>query len=422
MNKSVPPPPAPASLKDASSGSSVPLPPPPQLPIKYSAASTGGQWLTVARSEDASAIDTGGTAEQESRRRVKQALSAVLGSEQLVVLVGLGPSAGVGGPRMSDLWRKVRDKDLAKFKSIQQKVGDATPDTDSGDIEALLSKCQLLASIPVKKDSEVSSFISDAEAIIGTACRDFLELASLSDHEHLLRIIARRPHGKPRARIFTTNYDLCIERAASNAGVLIVDGFGRESPPAFDGLNFDIDFVRRRIESKGPEFIDGVIHLAKLHGSVDWAAEGNRIVRREKPEDPVLIYPRSDKFELSYRQPFLELISQFQTALRQPNIGLLVLGFGFADDHLSEMILSAVKRNLSMRVVAATFGCESHCADISHGMYRPKLHLLHRLLGQGDSRITLIDSTFSDLVRILPDLGTETEEAKLRAVLKRLLA
>ncbi|WP_215219296.1 SIR2 family protein [Novilysobacter luteus] len=322
---------------------------------------------------------------------------------------------------MSDLWRKVRDKDQASFEAIQAKVGDTTPLGETGDIEALLSKCQLLAHLPVGVDPSVATFISEAEKIIADACRDFVATADLSDHEHLVRVLARRPQGKPRTRIFTTNYDLCIERAAGNSGAHIVDGFGRESTPVFDGINFDIDFVRRRIESKSPEYLDGVVHLAKLHGSVDWATEDNRIVRREKPAAPVLIYPRSDKFELSYRQPFLEMMSQLQSALRQPNIGLLVLGFGFADAHLSEMILSAIKRNLSMKVVVATLHCEQHCNDANNWAYRPKIHLMQKLLSQGDSRIALVDATFPDLVRLVPDLGTETEEDKLRAMLRKLI-
>ncbi len=398
---------------------SVPLPPIP--PVKYAAATTGGKWAVVARSDDADATDIAAKAQQESRRRVKQALGALLGSEQLVVLVGLGPSASVGGPKMSDLWRKVQEKDPAKFLAIQARVGDATPVAETGDIEALLSKCQLLAHLPVGADASVATFISDAERIIAEACREFVATADLSDHEHLIRILARRSPNKPRTRIFTTNYDLCIERAAGSSGAYIVDGFGRESTPVFDGMNFDIDFVRRRIESKSPEFIDGVVHLAKLHGSVDWAAEDSRIVRREKPAAPVLIYPRSDKFELSYRQPFLEMMSQLQSALRQPSIGLLVLGFGFADAHLSEMILSAVKRNLSMRVVVATLQCEQHCDEANKWAYRPKIHLLQKLLSQGDSRIALVDSTFPDLVRLVPDLGTETEEDRLRAMLRKFI-
>lgn len=411
-----------ATIAVATVPSLPPLPPLPPTPsIRISETSSGGKWANVARIDDADPADPPGRAQQEHRRRIRQALGAVLSSEQLVALIGLGPSAAVGGPKMSDLWKKVRDKDATNFAKIQTKVGDTTPPTSTGDIEALLSKCQALANAPVSADAEVKTFINDAEKVVADACRDFVDSADLSSHEHLLRVLARRPQSKPRTRIFTTNYDLCVERAATNSGAIIVDGFGRESVPVFDGTNFDIDFVRRRIESKGPEFIDGVVHLAKLHGSVDWAIERNQIVRKNQPTAPVIIYPRSDKFELTYRQPFLEMMSQFQSVLRQPSLGLLVIGFGFADAHLSEMILSAVKRNLSLRVVVATLQCEQHCDPANKWLYRPKIHLLQQLIEQGDSRITLLDSSFSDFVRLVPDIGTETEEDRLRSVLRKLI-
>lgn len=407
---------SPASTKPAAASQAA-----PPSPIRACIAGEGGAWTDVAREDEAEGLDPNGRARQETRRRIKQSLSAVLGSDQLVVLLGLGPSAAVGGPKMSDLWRKVRDSDVAKFVAIQAKVGDTTPNTDTGDIEALLSKCQILANIPVGADPSVAEFVSDAEKVVAKECRDFVTSADLANHEHLLRIVARRPQGKPRTRVFTTNYDLCIEQAAASSGAFIVDGFGRESPPVFDGTNFDIDFVRRRIESKGPEFIDGVVHLAKLHGSVDWELDQSKIIRRSQPTAPVIIYPRSDKFELTYRQPFLEMMSQLQSTLRQSSLGLLVIGFGFADAHLSEMILSAVKRNLSMRVVVATLQCEQHCNPANSWAYRPKIELLQKLISQGDSRIALLDSSFHDFVRLVPDLGTETEEDKLRHVLRKLI-
>lgn len=408
-----------SAVAAATSAPTKPRVPPP--PLRVVLAATGGVWSDVARVEKAETGDSTEKAEQENRRRVKQSLAAVLGSEHLVTLMGLGPSAAAGGPKMSDLWRKVRDSDPAGFAQIQTKVGDTTATEDTGDIEALLSKCQALANVPVGADGSVAKFVSNAEKIIAVACRDFVSGADLTDHEHFLRILSRRSQAKPRTRLFTTNYDLCIERAAAESGAIVVDGFGRESQPVFDGTNFDLDFVRRRIESKGPEFVEGVVHLAKLHGSVDWELEGNRIIKRANPLAPVIIYPRSDKFELSYRQPFLEMMSQLQSTLRQPNLGLLVVGFGFADAHLSEMILSAVKRNLSLRVVVATLQCKQHCDPTEPWMYRPKIELLQQLVARGDSRITLLDASFHDLVRLMPDMGTETEEDKLRHVLRKLI-
>lgn len=377
------------------------------------AAWSAGEWQPIELSESAD----GDKPAQERKRKVAQTLGSVMAADQVVALFGLGPSAGVGGPRMSDLWTAVRADKPDLFKEMQLHVGDTTADEDTGDIEELLSKCQLIANAPVAPHTSAKTFINGAELVIAKSCREFVDAAGLDDHAHVLRLLARRSPERSRARVFTTNYDLCIERAAAQNGVMLIDGFGRETPPVFDGTNYDVDFVRRRSEARSPEYLDGVLHFVKLHGSVDWAEERGQIVRRENSAAPVIIYPRRDKFELSYRQPFLESISQLQTSLRQPNLGLLIAGFGFSDAHLSEMLFAAVRKNLGLRIVVATLGCENHC-DSLEVTCRPKMESLMRLAEHGDSRITLLDCDFATLARLMPDVGTETDEDRLKALVR----
>ncbi|WP_368564134.1 SIR2 family protein [Pseudoxanthomonas sp. UTMC 1351] len=387
----------------------------PPIP-KVFASWTSGQWLPLAATDD---TDEEKRAE-DRKRKVAQSLGQALSADQSLTLFGLGPSAGIGGPKMSDLWRAVKDATGTVFTEMQAKVNDTTKPETTGDIEKFLSHCQHLARAPVDPDSDAQAFINTAEKVIARACSEFVNTEALGDHAHVLRLIARRSPDKGRPRIFTTNYDLCIEQAASRSGILLIDGFGRETPPAFDGGNYDVDFVRRRAEVRSPEYVGGVAHLIKLHGSVDWELENGQILRREKPESPVIIYPRSDKFELTYTQPFLEAISQLQTSLRHPNLGLIVAGFSFSDSHLSEMLFTAVRRNLGLHMVVATWGCEKHC-DALHLSYREKVDDLRKLAERGDSRITLIDCDFATLARLMPDAGTETEEDRLRRTLRELL-
>src|SRR5690606_2578481 len=101
------------------------------------------------------------------------------------------------------------------------------------------------------------------------------------------------------------------------------------------------------------DFIPNVFHLYKLHGSVDWTknTKSGEIEKNPVSESPLLIYPRNTKYELSFEQPYLEMMSAFHTALRQPDTGLLILGFGFNDNHLAEPILSAINSNLHLKVV-----------------------------------------------------------------------
>jgi hypothetical protein len=90
----------------------------------------------------------------------------------------------------------------------------------------------------------------------------------------LLAFASRTPT-RDRLHIFTTNYDLCFERAAGDLGLVALDGFSFSQPRRFDPGFFDYDIVRRSTASTdGPNYVPGVFQYFKLHGSVDWALNG----------------------------------------------------------------------------------------------------------------------------------------------------
>jgi hypothetical protein len=73
----------------------------------------------------------------------------------------------------------------------------------------------------------------------------------------------------------------------------------------------------------------------------------------------LIIYPRLSKFESSYEQPFLEMMSRFQASLRQSNTGVLVIGFGFNDAHVAQPLLSALESNVNLKMVVVDPGLEA---------------------------------------------------------------
>src|SRR5205085_1187137 len=75
------------------------------------------------------------------------------------------------------------------------------------------------------------------------------------------------------------------------------------------------------------------------------------VIPSPTPDSVCLVYPARGKYQQSYVQPHLELVSQYFAALREPNTCLIVIGFGFNDDHLSEPILAAVRTNPHLRLI-----------------------------------------------------------------------
>ena len=342
--------------------------------------------------------------------RLQRSLTDILQSQNLVVLCGLGTSLCVKAPdgdplfpTMAILWEEAAA--MPEFNGIPEKVNYPA---GSKDIELLLSYCQL--SEILKPDAGVRQFIEKTESLIVQRCRFVTPALQLPHHQSFLLKAARRSTRLPRMKLFTTNYDLCFDAAASRARFVVVDGFSHTQPQEFDGSHFDYDFVRRAPDRETPDYVPNVFHLYKMHGSVDWVLlEKEAQIRREpSPAKPHLIYPRHTKYQSSYDQPFLEMMSRLQIALRQPNTGLLIIGFGFNDFHITQPLMAAVDSNVSLKCMIVSPSLETRAAD-----HEP-LAKLASLIKQGDLRISLLACNFEEFVPIVPDLVAKTEDEEHR--------
>ena len=194
------------------------------------------------------------------------------------------------------------------------------------------------------------------EKKIAEAC--MLELQNEAPHKTFLNKITARKPSDSRIQLFTTNYDTLFEQAANSAGFVVIDGFSFQQPREFSGRYFDYDIVNReRTRLKQEDsFISKVFHLYKLHGSLNWTKNASgKIIQSSNTEKPMIIYPASEKYESSYEQPYFEMMSRFQQALRKDNVLLIVIGFGFQDKHIQNVIHEAVEQNLSFQLVVVNY-------------------------------------------------------------------
>lgn len=329
----------------------------------------------------------------------------VLTSRHLLVLSGLGTSRCITvedgnplAPTMADLWMAVKAANAASFTEVLASIG---WDTSSENVELLLSRCAMEKEL--RPSDQLDKFIVAGEKAIAKACNFITPETDLGLHELFLRKIARRSTKLPRAQIFTTNYDLAFETAAARIGFAVIDGFSAAAPSQFDPVVFDRDLASRDLSDPGKpiDWVPNVLQLHKLHGSIDWL-DANGAVQRSIPGDrPVIIYPRSNKFEASYQPPFLELMSRYQAGLRREGTGLIVAGSGFEDRHLAEPFLAAVRGNIGINIVVASRSLEKKKDRVTA--------FLKKLIASGDRRIALIAASFEQLVPALPDLVAPTE-------------
>ncbi len=126
-----------------------------------------------------------------------------------------------------------------------------------------------------------------------------------------LHRMSRRRVRDSRLKMFTTNYDLCFEKAAGNLGLVAIDGFSFAEPRQFDPRFFSYDIVRRpSFSDEAATPVPGVFQLYKLHGSVNWERDdgGIEVVAKPDSKKACLIYPARGKYQQSYIQPHLELV------------------------------------------------------------------------------------------------------------------
>ncbi|MCK9509629.1 MAG: SIR2 family protein [Pigmentiphaga sp.] len=359
---------------------------------------------------------------QSNLNALSDMFTVALQMPNLGFFAGSGTSLGkVGGPSMGQLWKQAMCTDeqgtLSNIATeITEKVRYA--ERENPNIEHFLSQCD--AYLAFNNDQEVSAFVNTVKELILRACSDFIDDPSsdLSAHRDLLQKLARRRVRDPRLKVFTTNYDMCFETAASDLGMITIDGFSYTRKRRFDGKHFTYDIVRR--EADGHEFSEGIYQLLKLHGSVSWMRQGTEIYEHVSPDaaDACLIYPAKGKYQQAFLQPHLELLSRFLEFLRQPNSCLMIAGFGFNDDHLSEPIYSAIQSNPSLKLVLCDFRCINHVRNHAQHGSSPYWRKLHSLATKGFD-IHFISGSFNDLVNHIPHLRSASPAEQLANAVRR---
>jgi len=370
-------------------------------------------------------------AAKAAKDEIKTFLLSSLQMQHVVVLAGSGTSLGpvTKGPSMWALWDYCVNSNpdtgpaarsaTAKAAKVIADIGyDIAVETEN--IEALLSRCEAFLQVQVSKD--VSDFITASKKVILEKCSAFINPTDnnqLAAHRTFLHRLSRRRVRDSRLKLFTTNYDLCFETAAGLQGLVVLDGFSFTQPRQFDPRFFLYDIVRR--PTTGDEVgtpLEGVFHIYKLHGSVNWSRKGENEIEEEAkptPETACLIYPARGKYQQSYVQPHLELVSQYFSVLREPNTCLIVTGFGFNDAHLSEPILAAVRTNPHLRLIIvnpSSYDLTARSKDKNKYW-----ETLFNLAKQGED-VWLINANFGDFAELIPDLKSLTPAQRLTRDIK----
>jgi len=187
----------------------------------------------------------------------------------------------------------------------------------------------------------------------------------------------RRTNLLPKqATVFSTNYDLFIEKAALGYPALrLNDGFVRV--PSLDGR---MEYASRSFftttSNTGNLYSYKVdipcVNLVKLHGSLSWKKDGENILFsvaqktllpeewtpdqvKDFVESYAVVLPQTTKFRTTLMDStYYELLRIYANELDRENALLIAFGFSFGDDHILKITKRALK-NPTLKLIAFAF-------------------------------------------------------------------
>lgn len=184
-------------------------------------------------------------------------------------------------------------------------------------------------------------------------------------------------------RVFTLNYDLCVEKALDKQDAHVELGFDERRD--WEASNFDSDENSRTS-----------VYLYKLHGSIDWIREnekGQVLKKCDSPqENPELIFGTTAK--LSSIDPYLFYVHEFRKYSLQHQLRFIVtVGYSFGDEYVNRLIGQAMMRNefVNLLTVFPTF-CDDD-EDKANRKLEEERARVARLIDIEASRIIVEDAT-----------------------------
>ncbi len=385
-------------------------------------------------------------------RRLRETIGNILQVRNLSLLIGAGASFHLGLPAIRRVSLEAAMEMFAaaeeSLESSEEGLLASLLEAKEGNLEEVLASLSSSLSYArswkldsvTSEDSSLSiSVVHELRAKLNFALAKACELPARIPrtspyaskpweiHQEFFRkVLAARRGELPRMKVFTTNYDVAIERALDESSVSFFDGFvgSLRRQMRLESYDLDLYFSSEEGERKLNR-VPRALRLYKIHGSLNWAARGTisgsqEVVQTgETPSrgDLALIYPTPYKESDTLGYPYADLLRIFSTTVSASQSALVVIGYSFADEHINRLIYQALRANpsFSLLVVNPKDVIEKDAAP-EEGRPEPQLTdtRLGRLAALEDPRVMVLTgstSTFEAMAStMLPDpSGSEND-------------
>ena len=178
------------------------------------------------------------------------------------------------------------------------------------------------------------------QRIVGELRNNWVQLSKIDQASYFRELLRFQGEFQYPLRIFSLNYDLCVEKACEYKNV----------QRGFENGSWDW----RAFEDAGGETLP--LLLYKLHGSIDWQTDANgRVEYLDSPskianDDDSIVFGTS--YKRQYVDPFLFLAYEFRRWTLDAAKVIVSIGYSFGDDHINGIVEQSLKQDRKRRVVA----------------------------------------------------------------------
>jgi hypothetical protein len=299
-------------------------------------------------------------------REIRELKSQFSSSKHIGFFLGAGTSCALGLPNIAQLTNQVESAlhgaELTTFQAVKTDLQSKMTATVS--IEDILNQIRRIREITGERED--SSFIgvtgANARKLDVEICKLIYNLlmdkeatALLDTPKKFLAWLSMQ-NRESTNEIFTTNYDLIIEKSLESIRVPYFDGFVGSYEPFFWQ-----ESVEKSIRKT--DMTQTWIRLWKIHGSLSWFWKTNatqtshkvirlgKIEKIEEEKNEIVIYPSKDKYDSSRRQPFLVYFDRLKNYLLDGELLFVFSGYSFLDQHINEIIFNCLRQNNRLNAI-----------------------------------------------------------------------
>ncbi|MFZ3060242.1 MAG: SIR2 family protein [Candidatus Methanoperedens sp.] len=303
-------------------------------------------------------------------KEVKELKTQLAYSKNIGFFFGAGTSCALDIPNIEMLTagieKKLTNDNLKNFKIIRDNLKASTG--KNVNIEELLNHIRRIREITNEKPDQDFIKVSGeaAKNLDKEICNQIhgiiAESEGKADLTNPIKFFAwlnilNREYSK---EVFTTNYDLIIEKSLEASQIPYFDGFVGSYEPFFWQESIE--------QSAGKtDMTKNWIRLWKIHGSLSWFWKQNpsdnshKIIRVGKFDSAtaidkeLVIYPSKEKYDSSRKQPFIAYFDRLKSFLSSGELLFIFSGYSFSDQHINDIIFNCLRQNNRLFCIVLCF-------------------------------------------------------------------